>query len=157
MTHTYATAGTYHVKVSNNITSFGPNTDASDWYDTASNNRHTFDTMVKTGSRLTSNNAMPSYAFTYCGILSSIDWLSSCYTGVTAIPDGVFKHCDAIKSISSLPGRIKSLGTSAFADCVGLTGVQDLRNTALTDLPQNGVFCSCMNVREWKLPATLTA
>lgn len=157
LSHTYATAGTYHVKVSNNITSFAPNTNNSTWYTTTSHNRYTFKTMVKTGSRLTSNSAMPSYAFQYCNALSSIDWLNGCYTGVTAIPSYAFQYCTTIKSISSLPGRIKSLGSYAFANCTGLTGVQDLRNTALTGLTNTYVFYYCSGVKEWKLPASLTA
>lgn len=112
--------------------------------------------MVKTGSRLSSTAAMPSYAFNYCSSLSSIDWLSSCYTGLTALPSYAFYYCQGITSLSSLPSRIKSLGSYAFYYCTGLTGIQDLRNTGLISLYNNFVFIYCTNVKEWKLPSALT-
>lgn len=112
--------------------------------------------MVKTGSRLSSTAAMPSYAFNYCGSLSSIDWLSSCYTGLTALPSYAFYYCQGITSLSSLPSRIKSLGNYEFYHCTGLTGIQDLRSTGLTSLYSNSIFRYCTNVNEWKLPSTLT-
>ena len=96
--------------------------------------------MVKTGSRLSSTSAMPYYAFYYCSSLSSIDWLSSCYTGLTALPSYAFRYCQGITSLSSLPSRIKSLGSYAFYYCTGLTGIQDLRNTGLTSLYNSNVF-----------------
>ena len=112
--------------------------------------------MVKTGSRLSSTTAMPSYAFYYCSSLSSIDWLSSCYTGLTELPIYAFYYCQGITSLSSLPSRIKSLGYYAFCYCTGLTGIQDLRSTGLTSLYNSSVFRYCTNVTEWKLPSTLT-
>ena len=96
--------------------------------------------MVKTGSRMTSTAAMPSYAFYYCSSLSSIDWLSSCYPKLVSIPSYAFYYCQEIKSLSSLPSRIKSLGGYAFYHCTGLTGIQDLRNTGLIDLYNESIF-----------------
>ena len=156
LSHSYANAGIYTVKVSNNLTSFAPSYSNNTWYNTTSQNRYTFKSMVKTGSRMTSTNAMPSNAFYYCISLSSIDWLSSCYTGLTALPPYAFYQCQGITSLSSLPSRIKSLGNYAFYYCTGLTGIQDLRSTGLTSLYNTGVFQYCTNVKEWKLPSTLT-
>ena len=114
--------------------------------------------MVKTGSNMpiASSATMPSYAFYYCMALSSIDWLSSCYPGLVSIPSYAFSYCQGIKSLSSLPSRIKSLGSCAFKYCKGLTGIQDLRNTGLTSLYNSEIFRFCTNVTEWKLPNTLT-
>lgn len=156
LSHSYANAGTYTVKVSNNLTSFAPSSREDKWYNTTSQNRYTFKSMVKTGSRMTSTAAMPSYAFYHCDSLSSIDWLSSCYTSLTALPSYAFYYCQGVKSLSSLPSRIKSLGTEAFYHCTGLTGIQDLRSTGLTSLYNSAVFQYCTNVNEWKLPSTLT-
>lgn len=156
LAHTYSTDGSYIVKVSNNITNFAPSYNDSDWFNTTSQNRYTFKSMVTTGSRMTATNAMPSQAFYYCTALSSIDWLSSCYTGLTAIPSYAFHYCQGIKSLSSLPTRIKDLGNNAFYYCTGLTGTQDLRNTGLTSLYSSHIFYYCTNVKEWKLPSTLT-
>ena len=156
LSHSYINAGTYSVKVSNNLTSFAPSYNDSTWYNTTSQNRYTFKSMVKTGSRLSSTAAMPSYAFYYCVSLSSIDWLNSCYTGLTALPSYAFYYCQGVKSLSSLPSRIKSLGSYAFYYCTGLTGIQDLRSTGLTSLYNSNVFQYCKNVKEWKLPSTLT-
>ena len=111
--------------------------------------------MIKTGSRLSSTAAMPSYAFYYCSSLSSIDWLSSCYTSLTSVPSYAFYYCQGVKSLSSLPSRIKSLGNYAFCQCTGLTGIQDLRNTGLMGLYNESIFSKCTNVNEWKLPSTL--
>lgn len=156
LSHSYANTGIYTVKVSNNLTSFAPSYSNSTWYNTTSQNRYTFKSMVKTGSRLSSTAAMPSYAFYYCSSLSSIDWLSSCYTGLTALPSYAFYYCQGITSLSSFPSRIKGLGNYAFYYCTGLTGIQDLRNTSLTSLYNSNVFWYCTNVTEWKLPSTLT-
>ena len=156
LSHSYANAGIYTVKVSNNLTSFAPSYSDSTWYNTTSQNRYTFKSMVKTGSRMSSTTAMPSYAFNCCSSLSSIDWLSSCYTGLTALPTYAFYDCQGITSLSSLPFRIKSLGSYAFCYCTGLTGIQDLRSTGLTSLYNDNVFQYCINVTEWKLPNTLT-
>lgn len=156
LSHSYTNAGTYSVKVSNNLTSFAPSYNDSTWYNTTSQNRYTFRSMVKTGSRMTSTAAMPSYAFYYCSSLSSIDWLSSCCTGLTALPSYAFYYCQGVKSLSSLPSRIKSLGSYAFYYCTGLTGIQDLRSTGLTSLYNSNVFQYCSNIKEWKLPSTLT-
>lgn len=155
LSHSYTNAGTYSVKVSNNLTSFAPSYNDSTWYNTTSQNRYTFKSMVKTGSRMTLTAAMPSYAFYYCSSLSSIDWLSSCYAGLTALPSYAFYYCQGVKSLSSLPSRIKSLGSHAFYYCTGLTGIQDLRSTGLTSLYNNNVFQYCTHVTEWKLPSTL--
>ena len=155
LSHSYTNTGTYSVKVSNNLTSFAPSYNDSAWYNTTSQNKYTFKSMVKTGSRMTSTAAMPSYAFYYCVSLSSIDWLSSCYTGLTALPSYAFYYCQGITSLSSLPSSIKSLGNYAFYYCTGLTGIQDLRNTGLTSLYSSYVFQYCTNVKEWKLPSAL--
>ena len=111
--------------------------------------------MVKTGSRLSSHTSMPIYAFYYCSSLSSIDWLSSCYTGLIDLPSYAFEYCQGITSLSSLPYRIIRLGEYAFYHCEGLTGIQDLRSTGLTSLYNSSVFRYCTNVKEWKLPSTL--
>ena len=155
LSHSYANAGIYSVKVSNNLTSFAPSRNDSTWYNTTSQNRYTFKSMVKTGSRMTSIDAMPFYAFYYCSSLSSIDWLSSCYTGLTSLPPYAFYYCQGIKSLSSLPSRIKRLENDAFYYCTGLTGIQDLRNTGLIGLYYSAIFQYCTNVKEWKLPSTL--
>ena len=96
--------------------------------------------MVKTGSRLSSTAAMPYYAFYYCSSLSSIDWLNSCYTGLTSLPPYAFYYCQGVKSLASLPSMIKSLGSFAFYYCTGLTGIQDLRSAGLTSLFDGGIF-----------------
>ena len=155
LSHSYANAGIYSVKVSNNLTSFAPSRNDSTWYNTTSQNRYTFKSMVKTGSRMTSPDAMPFYAFYYCSSLSSIDWLSSCYTGLTMLPPYAFYYCQGITSLSSLPSRIKKLENDAFYYCTGLTGIQDLRNTGLIGLYYDAIFQYCTNVTEWKLPSTL--
>lgn len=57
---------------------------------------------------------MPTYAFYYCAALSSVDFLSSCYTSLTALPNYAFTYCTSIKQLSALPTRIKSLGSYCF-------------------------------------------
>lgn len=152
LAHEYANAGTYHVKVSNNTTSFNPSYNNSTWYSTTSQNQYTFKDIVKTGSRC---GSMDNYAFCYCQALSSINFLSSCYMSMSYIPSYCFYYCSGIPTLSTLPSRIKYPSTYAFYSCTGLTGVQDLRNTGLTSLPNQYAFGYCSNVREWKLPDTL--
>jgi len=95
---------------------------------------------------------MPNAAFYYCAALSSISFLSSCFTSLTTIPPSAFYYCSSITTnLSSLPARIKTLGSSAFRYCTGLTGIQDLRNTGLTSFTNTYVFANCTGVKEFKL------
>ena len=153
LTHEYSDAGTYHVKISNNLTSFGPSYGDYTWYNTTSQNRYTFKDVVKTGSNVVS---MPTYAFYYCAVLSSIDFLNSCYTTLTTLPNYAFEYCQSIPTLSVLPNRIKNIRNWCFAYCTGLTGIQDLRNTGLMALDNERSLAYCNNVKEWKLPSTFT-
>jgi hypothetical protein len=111
--------------------------------------------MVKTGSTCTT---MPNAAFYYCSALSSISFLSSCFTSLTSIPPSAFYYCSSITTnLSSLPARIKTLGTSVFRYCTGLAGIQDLRNTGLTSLTGTYVFANCTSVKEFMLPNNIGA
>lgn len=99
---------------------------------------------------------MPAYAFYYCSALSSINFLSSCWTNLTSLPNYAFYYCTSLTQLSGLPSRIKTLGSHCFCYCSGLTGIQDLRNTGLTSLYNPYTFAYCSNVKEWKLPSSLT-
>ena len=153
LVHEYSSTGTFRVRVMDNITNFAPSYNNSTWYNTTSQNRYTFKNMVKTGSHCAS---MPTYAFYYCSALSSINFLSSCWTGLTSLPNYAFYYCSGITQLSGLPSRIKTLGSSCFRYCIGLAGIQDLRNTGLTSLYNTYTFANCSNVKEWKLPNSLT-
>lgn len=149
LVHEYSSVGVFHVKVSN-ISNFAASANNSTWYSTTSQNRYTFKDMVKTGSKCTT---MPNAAFYYCAALSSINFLSSCFIALTTVPPSAFYSCSGVKSqLSSLPTRIKTLGSSAFRYCTGLTGIQDLRNTGLTSFTNTYVFANCTGVKEFKLP-----
>lgn len=149
LSHEYSSVGVFHVKISN-ISNFAASANNSTWYGTTSQNRYTFKDIVKTGSKCTT---MPNAAFYYCSALSSISFLSSCFTGLTSIPPSAFYYCSSITTnLSSLPTRIKTLGGSAFRYCKGLTGIQDLRNTSLTSFTNTYIFANCTGVKEFKLP-----
>lgn len=152
LAHEYSSVGIFHVKISN-ISNFAASASNSTWYNTTSQNRYTFKDVVKTGSKCTT---MPNAAFYYCSALSSISFLSSCFTGLTSIPPSAFYYCSSITAnLSSLPTRIKTLGGSAFRYCTGLTGIQDLRNTGLTSLTDTYTFANCTGVKEFKLPSNI--
>ena len=154
LTHEYSSVGVFHVKISN-ISNFAASANDYTWYNTTSQNRYTFKDVMKTGSKCTT---MPNAAFYYCSVLSSISFLSSCFTGLTSIPPSAFHYCSGITTnLSSLPARIKTLGGSAFQYCTGLTGIQDLRNTGLTSLSSPNIFANCTNVKEFKLPSNIGA
>lgn len=152
LAHEYSSVGVFHVKISN-ISNFAASASNSTWYSTTSQNRYTFKDVVKTGSHCTT---MPNAAFYYCSALSSISFLSSCFTSLTAIPPSAFYSCSGITTnLSSLPTRIKTLGSSAFQYCTGLTGIQDLRNTGLTSFTNSYIFANCTGVKEFKLPSNV--
>ena len=153
LAHTYASPGTYNVRITDNITDIAINGNDSTWHTTTSQNRYTFKDIAKTGSHCTS---MPTYAFYYCTALSSINFLSSCWTSITSLPNYAFSNCTGLTSLSSLPSRIKTLGQYCFSSCTGLSGIQDLKSTGLTSLYNVYTFSGCSNVREWKLPNSLT-
>ena len=96
---------------------------------------------------------MPTYAFYGCAALSSVGFMSQCFTSLTAIPDYAFCNCSGIKTLSSLPSRIKRAGTSAFR-YTGLTGIQDLRSTGLTSFG-NYALANCASVKEFKLSSNI--
>lgn len=120
LAHEYSSVGTFRVRITDNITNFAASGDNSTWYNTTSQNRYTFKNMVRTGSRCTS---MPTYAFYYCSALSSINFLSSCWTNLTSLPSYAFYYCTGLTQLSSLPSRIKTLGSYCFQYCSGLTGI----------------------------------
>lgn len=154
LAHEYSSIGVFHVKISN-ISNFAASASNSTWYNTTSQNRYTFKDVVKTGSKCTT---MPDAAFYYCSALTSISFLSSCFTSLTAIPSNAFYYCSSITTnLSSLPTRIKTLGSSAFQYCTRLTGIQDLRNTGLTTLTGSYAFANCTGVKEFKLPSNIGA
>lgn len=153
LAHEYSSVGTFRVRITDNISNFAASGSNSTWYNTTSQNRYTFKNMVNTGSHCTS---MPTYAFYYCSALSSINFLSSSWTSLTSLPNYAFYYCTGLTQLSSLPARIKTLGNSCFRYCTGLTGIQDLRSTGLTSLYSTYTFANCSNVKEWKLPASLT-
>lgn len=93
LTHEYSSTGMFRVRVTDNITSFAPSSNTNNWNNTTSQNRYTFKNMVRTGSHCTS---MPAYAFYYCAALSSINFLSSCWSNLTSLPIGAFYYCTGI-------------------------------------------------------------
>lgn len=111
LAHEYSSVGTFRVRITDNITNFAPSYGNGTWYNTTSQNRYTFKNMVKTGSHCTS---MPTYAFYYCAALSSIDFLSSCWTSLISLPGYAFYYCSGLSQLSSLPARIKTLGLYCF-------------------------------------------
>ena len=111
LAHEYSSVGTFRVRITDNITDFAPSYTNSTWYGTTSQNRYTFKNMARTGSRCAS---MPAYAFYYCAALSSIDFLSSCWTSLTSLPNYAFYYCTGLTQLSSLPNRIKTLGSYCF-------------------------------------------
>lgn len=153
LVHEYSSVGVFHVKISNISNFAASSTNANTWVETTSQNRYTFKDIVKTGSKCTT---MPNAAFYLCRALSSISFLSSCFTGLTSIPPSAFYYCTSITTnLSSLPARIKTLGSAAFQYCTGLTGIQDLRNTGLTSFTGMYVFADCTGVKEFKLPSNI--
>lgn len=111
LSHAYSNAGTYTVKVSNNITNFAPSYSNITWHSATSHNRYTFKDITKVGSRCTS---LPTYAFCFCSALSSINWLSS-FTSVSQIPSYCFYYCTSIPSLSALSAtNVRSISTRAF-------------------------------------------
>ena len=153
LAHEYSSVSTFHVKF-NNTTNFQPSYTNTTWFNTTSQNRYTFKDVVRTGSHCTS---FLTYAFYYCAALSSINFLSSCFTSLTTIPNYSFSYCQSIKQLSSLPSRIKTLGAYSFQYCTGLSGIQDLRNTGLTSFTQSYIFANCTGVKEFKLPNSIGA
>ena len=153
LAHEYSSVSTFHVKF-NNTTNFQPSYTNTTWFNTTSQNRYTFKDVVRTGSHCTS---FLTYAFYYCAALSSINFLSSCFTSLTTIPNYSFSYCQSIKQLSSLPSRIKTLGAYSFQYCTGLSGIQDLRNTGLTSFAQSYIFANCTGVKEFKLPNSIGA
>ena len=146
--HTYSSAGTFTVKISNNITSFAPSYNNSTWYGTTSQNRYTFNRMISTGSNI---NSLPSYAFYYCQKMKDIDFMETCFTNITSLPSYCFYYCSGLTSIQGVT-RYTSLGDYCFQYCTGLSGVQDLSNFKFTSLTNSYVFANCSNVKRWILP-----
>ncbi len=66
----------------------------------------------------------------------------------------VFKHCDALKTIT-IPARVVELGESMFANCGELATVTIDPTTTIIELPDE-LFYSCAKLTAFAIPATVT-
>lgn len=114
LVHTYETAGTYTVGISDNITDIALSTSNSTWYQTTSNNRYTVKKVLTFSSKITE---LPVRAFYGCGLTEI-----TIPSGATSIPNYCFDACSSLGSIT-VPSRITSIGEGAFSGCSNLKSV----------------------------------
>lgn len=111
LAHTYPSATTYTVKISDNISTFCPSYNNSTWYQTTSQNQYTFKKVLTLSSKVTQLSA---YAFYYCSAMTD----AIIPSGATSIPNYCFYYCSQLKSSSvQLPSTVTSVGSYAFYAC----------------------------------------
>ena len=111
LAHTYSSATTYTVKISDNISTFCPSYNNSTWYQTTSQNQYTFKKVLTLSSKVTQ---LSMYAFYYCSAMTD----AIIPSGATSIPQFCFYYCTHLKSSSvQLPSTVTSVGNYAFYYC----------------------------------------
>lgn len=100
------------------------------------------------GSQLTS---IGSYAFQYCGSLTSIEIPAS----VTSIGFYAFYDCTSLTSIE-IPASVTSIGDGAFYNCDSLTSVTFAENSQLTSIGYRA-FRYCRSLASIEIPASVTS
>ena len=112
LAHTYSSATTYTVKISDNISTFCPSYNNSTWYQTTSQNQYTFKKVLTLSSKVTQLSA---YAFYYCSAMTD----AIIPSGATSIPTYCFYYCTSLKSSSvQLPSTVTSIANNAFYHCL---------------------------------------
>lgn len=111
LAHTYPSATTYTVKISDNISTFCPSYGNSTWYQTTSQNQYTFKKVLTLSSKVTQ---LSQYAFYYCSAMTD----AIIPSGATSIPNYCFYCCQQLKSSTvQLPSTVTSIGSCAFYLC----------------------------------------
>ena len=112
LVHTYPSATTYTVKISDNISTFCPSYGNSTWYQTTSQNQYTFKQVLTLSSKVTQLSA---YGFYYCSAMTD----AIIPSGATSIPTYCFYYCSQLNSSSvQLPSTVTSIGSYAFYRCM---------------------------------------
>lgn len=109
LVHTYASNGTFTVRVNNNISSFALSANNSTWYGTTTNNRYVVKKVTAIGSNVTS---IPTYAFYYCSAMTD----AILPTTISSVPNYCFYYCSALNGIT-IPSNYTSIGSYAFYRC----------------------------------------
>lgn len=135
LTHTYASATTYTVKISDNISTFRPSANNSTWSATTSQNRYTFKKVLTLSSKVTQ---LSSYAFYYCSAMTDVIIPS----GATSIPAYCFYYCSNLKSSTAqLPSTVTSIGSNAFYACTGSNFSSITIPAACTSIGSSAFYC----------------
>ena len=173
--HTYASAGSYTIKihvVSGSFTFYGSGTYTILRKNTTGNENRVYTNCVQAvrlGDGITS---LMNYAFGYCYSLASIsipsgvtsigDYaFSYCYSlvsismpsGVTSVGSGVFNYCYSLAS-ASIPSGVTSIGSSAFSNCQALASVTI--PGGVTSLAAS-TFFNCYSLASISIPSGVTS
>ena len=92
------------------------------------------------------------YAFEYSNQLKTVTWSNVDQAQLTAIAEGTFSYCEALRSLE-MPVGVTSIGASAFYGCEALRDI--ILPPGLVSLGDNA-FCNCHSLETVTIPATLT-
>ena len=175
VSHTYASAGNYTIKISlTSGTSYGFY--GSSQYTLLRRNTSQDDNYVYANSikkiRLGAGAYLNSNAFLFCRSLSSITIPSSvtnisssafnyCYSlksitipsGVTSISGSSFMYCYSLNSIT-IPSGVTSIGSSALNYCLSLTNITI--PSGVTSIGSSA-FYYCMSLSSIRIPSNVTS
>lgn len=101
-------------------------------------------------------SAIGNGAFAGLNNLQKITWDES---GENAIQFGdyAFKGCTSLQGIGWIPRKTESLGVGCFQDCRGISSLEGLQDTLVTEIPDD-CFFGCTQIRTVEhLPASTTA
>ncbi len=97
-----------------------------------------------TNSMLNSSlTSLGSYAFTNCTSIGG--WLTI-PKGITYIPEGVYKGCTGIESVS-FHADLKEVGVRSFEGCTALTGIYNLASATGLWFIRDYAFYNCENLK----------
>jgi hypothetical protein len=148
--HTYATAGSYIVKmwisVGSGTYTFGNGSTTTSFVGGSTQKDRDALQYVFIGSNVTS---IGNFAFYACYSLTSITIPS----GVTSIGDNAFQYCYSLTNIT-IPSGVASIGDSAFNACYSLTSITI--PSGVTSIG-NSVFQNCRTLTSITIPSGVTS
>ena len=172
--HTYASAGSYTIKISSVSGTYSFN--CSDSYTLLRKNTTASQNRVYTSCiqhiRLGSDISIGSSAFNNCYSLACITIPSS----VTSIGSSAFNSCYSLASIT-IPSSVTSIGSSAFSNCYSLASItipsgvtsiksstfQNCNSLASVTIPSDvtsinsSAFSSCLSLASIIIPSDVTS
>ena len=139
LTHEYAVAGHYEVRISDTVSSF-----------TLSSLAGTCQTVYApmicgVWSNAQTLQELRQFVFSKCKQMAELDLRE---TNIRGVPGYAFSGCTALTGLEGLPDGIREIGLSAFSGCTGLETVRFPNVVNISGTETSKPFSNCTALRE---------